>query len=223
MAKPIDNDDERARLEKELGNPIRPQVIRPHGFAVPDDREAIKRENELMEELHEKAVLTARREKLKLLLRRHSLAEGDYESLALALAIEHEPGFQVNRQIADLAIPTDVTAGEKEDPEPVLVRVEDGKQIDEPRRRPKAWTVLRLFHLFEAVEEETKESRLTKDLDALKRLARQKQWRPPPTHRSRSPRGEHDAWVRTLQSRLHDAKQLKRKVDRPFSALIDKA
>ena len=75
-------------------------MIRPKGFVVPDDPEAIKRENALMEERHEKAVVAARREKLKLLLRRYSLAEDDFEGLALALAIEHEPGFQVDRQIA---------------------------------------------------------------------------------------------------------------------------
>jgi hypothetical protein len=54
----------------ELGKPIRPQVIRPRGLAVPiDDHEAIGRENAQMEKLHEKAVETARREKLKLLAR----------------------------------------------------------------------------------------------------------------------------------------------------------
>ena len=100
------------------------------------------------------------------------------------------------------------------------MRVEDGKQIDEPRRRPKEWSELRLVHLFQAVQAEKKKSGLTKDLDALKLLARQRQWRPPTTHRSRSSRGEYDAWVRTLQSRLHDAKQLKRKVDR-LNALMD--
>jgi hypothetical protein len=58
-----------------------------------------------MEEVHEKAVAAARREKLKLLLQRYSLAEDDYEGLALALAIEHEPEFQaVDRQIAQLPI-----------------------------------------------------------------------------------------------------------------------
>jgi hypothetical protein len=70
-------------LEKAVRKPIRPQVNRPHGFAVPDDPEALKRENALMEELHEKAVAAARREKLKLLSRRYSLAEDDYESRAM--------------------------------------------------------------------------------------------------------------------------------------------
>jgi hypothetical protein len=91
MAEAIDGDDERARLEGEIRKPIRPQVIRPHGFAVPDDPEAIKRENELIEELHQKAITEARRDKLKLLCRYNSLAEDDYRGLAQNLAIQHEP------------------------------------------------------------------------------------------------------------------------------------
>ena len=37
MTEARDGDDERARLEEAIRQPIRPQVIRPHGFAVPDD------------------------------------------------------------------------------------------------------------------------------------------------------------------------------------------
>ena len=210
MTEAIDGDDERARangekdkhveeLEEAIRKPIRPQVIRPHGFVVPDDPEAIRRENALMEELHEKAVAAARRQKLKLLLRRHSLAEEDYEGLALALAIKHEPGFKVDRQIAEAPFGFEGA-----------VRIKYGKHIDKPRRRPVQWPE-RLLQLLEALEAEKKKSRLTKDLDALKGLARQKGWEPP--HRSNSPGGRFDPWVRTLQSRLHDAKKLKRKVD----------
>jgi hypothetical protein len=83
--------DERGRLEGQIQKPIRPRVIRLHGFAVPDDPEAIKGENALMEELHENAVNAAQREKLKLLCRRYSLAEDDYRGLALNLSVEHEP------------------------------------------------------------------------------------------------------------------------------------
>ena len=73
--------------------------------------EAIKGENALMEDLHDKAVTAARREKLKLLSRRYSLAEGDYKGLALALAIEHEPGFQtIDRQIVELPLAEGVAA-----------------------------------------------------------------------------------------------------------------
>jgi hypothetical protein len=215
VKKAIDSENERARpqskkkkrtggLEKAI---IRPQVIRPHGFAVPDDPEAVKRENALMEEVHEKAVAAARREKLKLLLQRYSLAEDDYEGLALALAIEHEPEFQaVDRQIAQLPIGF---SG--------LVRVKDGKLTDKTSGRPLEWSGERLLQLLEAVQWEKKKSDLTEDLDALGRLAIKKAWARPPNHR-----GEYDAWVSTLQKRLHDAKKLQRKVDK-LNAIFEEA
>jgi hypothetical protein len=229
--------DGRARLEEEIRKPIRPQVNRPHGFAVPDDPEAIKRENELMEELHQKAIAEARRDKLKLLCRRYSLAEDDYRGLALNLAIEHEPrsrqrklrllcrryslgeedydglalnlaiqhepGFRVvDRQITKLPLGFSGP-----------VRIKEGVLIYERTGRPIDWPPERLLQLLEAVQTERKRSGVTKDLDALSRLARKKEWAPPPTHRSKSPRGETEAWVRTLQSRLHDAKKFKRELD----------
>jgi len=235
--------DGRARLEEEIRKPIRPRVNRPHGFAVPDDPEAIKRENELMEELHQKAIAEARRDKLELLCRRYSLAEDDYrglarnlaieheprsglrllrrryslaeddyEGLALNLAIQHEPGFRVvDRQITKLPLAhgplTEYT------PFSGPVRIKKGVLIYERTGRPIDWPPERLLQLLEAVKTERKRSGVTKDIDALSRLASKKEWAPPPTHRSKSPRGESDAWVRTLQSRLHDAKRFKRGLD----------
>jgi hypothetical protein len=244
MTEATGDDNERARpnskkkkhlgeLEKAIRKPIRPHVIRPHGFAVPDDPEAVKRENAQMQELHEKAVATARREKLKLLLRRYSLAEDDYEGLALALAIEHEPGFQViDRQIAKLylrlsdaetAESPSVPAEASEIYEPLIpLLIKDGELIDKTSGRPIQWSGERLLHLLEAVTAEKKKSDLTKDLDALGRLARQEQWRPPATHRSNSTRGQGDAWIHTLRSRLHDAKRLKRRID-ALNAIVEKA
>ena len=209
--------DERARaankrsgeVEKAIRKPIRPQVVRPHGLAD-TDRETTERANAQMEELHEKAVAAARREKLKLLLRRYSLAEDDYQGLALALALEHEPGFEVvDRQIVELPLGFSGS-----------VRVKDGKLIDKPSGRPLKWSGERLLQLLEAVQREKKKSGLTKDLDALGRLARHEQWRPPANHRSNSTRGEGDAWISTLQSRLHDAKHVKHMVDR-LNALFE--
>ena len=93
---------ERARLEEEIRRPIRPRVIRPHGFVVPDDPEAIKRENKLMEELHQQAITEARRDKLKLLCRRYSRAEDDYRGLARNLAIEHEAAIPIPQSQAPM-------------------------------------------------------------------------------------------------------------------------
>ena len=69
----------------ELGKPIRPLVVRPKGFAIPDDPEAIKIANEEMEKLHAQAVTDAWLAKLKLLLRHYELADDDWFGLALNL------------------------------------------------------------------------------------------------------------------------------------------
>jgi len=139
---------------------------------------------------------------LRLLCRRYALAEDDYEGLALNLAIQHEPGFRVvDRQITNL--PPGFSGP---------VRIKEGVLTYERTGRSPDWPPERLLRLLEAVQREKKNPGV-KDLDALKRLARKKEWASRPTHQSKSPRGEHDAWVRTLQSRLHDAKTFKRKLD----------
>jgi hypothetical protein len=85
MTEEIDGEDERTELEKAIRKPIRPQVNRPQPLAV-TDRETVERANAQMEDLHEEAIAAARAEKLKLLLRRYSLADDDWKGLALALA-----------------------------------------------------------------------------------------------------------------------------------------
>jgi Homeodomain-like domain len=202
MTEVTDGDNERARLEEEIRKPIRPQVTRPHGFAVPADRETIERENALMQELHERAVDTARREKLKLLCRYYSLAEDDYVGLALELAIKHEPGFQaIDRQLVELPVADDDRKG-LGFRGPVLVK--NGKLIDTPSGRPVEWSLERLLQLIEAVEEAKKKFSLTTDLDALKHLAGKPEWAA--TLNSKG----YDAWVSTLQKRLPEAKAAKR-------------
>jgi hypothetical protein len=185
----------------EFGKLIRPLVIRPRGFAVPDDPDAIKIANEEMEKLHAQAVADAWLAKLTLLLRHYDLADDDWFSLALNLAIEHEPGFQVDRQIASL--PFGHSGG---------VHIRDGEIVSAPGGRPPEWPAERLGELLEAVSAEKKKWGLN-DLDALRRLAKRAKWKAQANHRSKSERDEFDARVRTLQSRLHEAKQLKRTAD----------
>jgi hypothetical protein len=105
------------------------------------------------------------------------------------------------------------------------VKVEDGELVDGDNRvgRPEYWTVARLFGLLEEVEAKKKElngprmkprvpwmhktrkSGMAKDLDALRLLAKSD--------------GEHDPRVRTLQVRLNEAKNLKRRVDEEIAVL----
>jgi hypothetical protein len=194
-----------SELEKEIRKSIRPQVNRSRGLVVSDDAQAMEFANAELTDLYEKAVARAFHDKLKLLLRRYSLEDDDWYGLALNLAIQYEPGFQVEFPLTVLRLTeqsetTDAFSG------PVRVSSNVGKQ----RGRPRQWSFDRLEHLLKAVRAEKKKSGLKEDLDVLKRLARQKEWSPPRNHRSSSPRGEADAWVRTLQSRLHDAKKMER-------------
>src|SRR5262249_25628281 len=74
-------------------------------------------------------------------------------------------------------------------------------------RRPE-WTVERLNGLLIAVEAAKRKHGLSRDREALKVVAREKKWSPPPNHR----RGL-GPWIETLESRLQDAKRIKSSAD----------
>jgi hypothetical protein len=186
----------------ELGKPIRPQISGWEGGLVPTNPDEIEAANARLERLHEQAVNDARDHKLNLLLRHYSLADDDWHGLALALAIEHEPGFRVDRQIAPL--PSGFEGA---------VRIKHGKIIIERTGRPRQWSVERLEELCDAVYAEKKMSGLSKDIEALRHLARREKWAPPSDH-SRSSRGTFDAWVTTLQKRLVEARSIRRSVEK---------
>lgn len=211
----------------ELGKPIRPFVVRPQGFAGPDDPVAIALANAEMEALHAQAVHDARIKKLELLLRHYELADSDWFGLALKLAIEHEPGFEVDRQIAPLplapnsyVLPADIVALigvetlSRAFANGFQVHVKDGEILERPdgdgpmRRRachPTEWPVDRLDSLFEAVQAE-KEKYDLNDADAVRRLASRKEWQRPENHR-----GDFEGWVATLRTRFYEAGRLRRK------------
>jgi hypothetical protein len=179
----------------ELGERIRVQVHVPEelgGTAQPNSApEIIQAWNALLEDLHNQAIFAAWDAKLKLLLRHYSLADDDWHGLALILAVEHEAGFQIDRQIAPL--PPRFWGA---------VEIKDGKIVDDTIKkpnRPLVWSFRRLLELLEDVQTEKKKSGCSKDLDALRHLAR-RNWKPPVNHR-----GEN--WIRTLQKRLSQAKR----------------
>ena len=99
----------------------------------------IKAWNALLENLHDQAIFAAWDAKLKLLLRHYSLAHDDWYGLALILAVEHEAGFQIDRQIA--LLPPGFWGA---------VEIKDGKIIDDNVRksnRPLVWSFRRLLVL----------------------------------------------------------------------------
>jgi cytochrome P450 len=89
------------RWKGELAKPIRPKVIRPRGLAITDAK-TVARANEEMEDLYRQAIEEKRAEKLCLLMDHYGIADkADFFSLALALAIDHHPGFGLIQRHSD--------------------------------------------------------------------------------------------------------------------------
>jgi hypothetical protein len=179
------------RWKGKLAKQIRPKVIRPRGLAV-TDAETVARANKEMEELYEQAIEKERVEKLGLLMDHYAIADKtDYRSLALALAIDHIPGFQIDPTPLELEHGNHGT---------VLYRKKGGRR--------KEWTAQRFNDLLIAVED-AKRKGFLEDREALLFIAvRQKKWAQPANHR-----GGRSKWIETLESRLQDAKRLKRMAD----------
>ena len=86
----------RPRWKGELARPIRPKVKRPRGLAVTDD-ETVARANDEMEGLYQQAINEEYQTKLNRLMGHYGIAnKNDFSSLALALAIDHVPGFRLD-------------------------------------------------------------------------------------------------------------------------------
>jgi hypothetical protein len=187
-------------LEKEIRKPIRHRVIRPGGLAL-TDRETIKAANAEMLRLEAEAVEAARQEKLRLLLRRYSLADDDWYGLALALAVDHEPGFRVKSQLVQLTVVDNDDARLKDQPGfsgPVIIG-------DKTVGRPSEWSWDRLERLVIAVEKEKKKNGLTNDIEALERIIGKGDWRRPLNCRG--------SWLKALQNRLAKARWMRRRID----------
>jgi hypothetical protein len=179
------------RWQGELARPIRPKVIRPLSlcFVTPEaNEEMIRLTNEAIEQKF--------KEKLDLLMKHYSIPDReDWYSLALALAVDHIPGFQVENKLG-------------------LERIDRGISLVVHRGRKKVgrrntWSVHRLDELLNDVEKTKRQFHLKRDREALSRIARLRKWAPPANHR-----GELGQWVETLESRLQEAKVLRGKVDK---------
>jgi hypothetical protein len=175
------------RWKGRLAKPIRPQVVRPRGLRVLD-AETVAKANEEMAQLIQQAVDRERFDKLRLLAKDYGVADDDFLGLAMALAIEHVPGFRA-------------------DPTPLKI-AEGGVMYASTVGRPAEWTTERLDALLDAVEGAKKKHGLSTDREALATLAACSGWAPPANHRGR------DAWIETLESRLQVAKKSKREFDK---------
>jgi hypothetical protein len=133
----------------------------------------------------EQVIEQERIEKLPLLMEHYKIEGKDnYLSLALALAMDHVPGFQVKQTALKL---NHGNWG-------AVIRANIG--------RPTIWPPERLDRLLNAVEETKRGRGLSEDREALKILMLRKEWSRPIN------RGEQQ-WLETLESRLQDAKRIK--------------
>jgi hypothetical protein len=147
-----------------------------------------------MEELYRQAIDERRVEKLSLLMDHYGISDkADFLSLALALAIDHVPGFGI-------------------DPTPLrLEQISNGValvvQDNRTGRRPE-WPPEQLDSLLSAVEDAKRKHGLLTDRKAIEVVARNPKWRLPANHK-----GNHEQWLETLESRLQDAKRHKRQIE----------
>jgi hypothetical protein len=181
------------RWKGELAKPIRPKVIRPEGLAV-TDAETVERANEEMEDLYRQAIEETRVEKLRLLMDHYGISDkADFFSLALALAIDHIPGFGID--------PTPLRQEQISDGVTLIVQ-------DNRTGRRLEWPPKRLDSLLSAVEDAKRKHGLSTDREAIAVVARNREWRRPANHK-----GDQEQWLETLESRLQDAKRSKREIE----------
>jgi hypothetical protein len=175
------------RWKGELATPIRPKVIRPGGLRV--TKKTAQVANEEMEDLYRRAIEEEYLVKLELLMGHYGITDKtDFPSLALALAIEHIPGFRID--------PTPLRLEQIDDQGLKLV-VQDNRKG--PRRK---WSLKRLNNLLSAVEETKKKHGLSKDNEALSVLANHPEWSP-----SGNYRGDREQWLKTLKNQLEEARR----------------
>ena len=181
------------RWKGELAKPIRPKVIRPQGLAV-TDAETVARANEEMENLYRQAIEETRVEKLRFLMDHYGISDkADFFSLALALAIDHVPGFGID--------PTPLRQEQISDGVALVVQ-------DNRTGRRLEWPPERLDSLLSAVEDAKRKHGLSTDREAIAVVARKGKWGRPANHK-----GHHEQWLETLESRLQDAKRSKRQIE----------
>ena len=150
--------------------------------------------NEEQQERIEQGIEQAAIKKLPLLMEHYKIPnKDDYFSLALALAKDWVPGFQVK---------------------PVAVKLDHGTWGAVIRdTKPTKWPPERLLKLLNAVAETKRKHALSKDREALKILMQKGEW-------SRPYNRDEQKWLETLESRLQDAKREERGGDPALNPLL---
>ena len=191
----------------ELKKPIRVTVVRPKGLAVTDP-ETVAKANSEMERFANEAIRKEVIRKLGLLMDHYSISDkADWFSLAVALATDHVPGFQIEWPLVSIPVDWEGKSVHSEGG-PILINNKKGGRLPE-------WDSVRLERLLAAVEKEKTTHNIRTDKGAIRRLAMRGEWA-----RSATYRGTLDGWVETLEARLQDAKKFRRLVERAENSLI---
>jgi hypothetical protein len=188
----------KVRYPPEISRPA--VLVRPKGFAVPDttipEREAIEHENSEMLRLRDEAIV----QKLRLLMDHYGIKnKDDWFALARVLAFEHVKGLEqsVDQLFSLKVIPESDSCADSLAGLVPFNKKRSGRSLE--------WPTERLLELLEVVKTEKTKYGWSKDLRALEHLARSRKWGRPTNHR-----GDLQAWIRTLQNRLQDAKAFER-------------
>ena len=171
----------RVRWKGELAKPIRPCVVRPKGLAITDP-ETVAKANEEMIRLEKEAVAQKCRQKLGLLMEHYSIDDkNDWFGLALALAVDHIPGFQVHSRLVEFGVDWKGDSPSRFSGPVVIEQKKVGRR--------KTWAFDRLDQLLNAVEQRKAKDGIKTDREALSRLVQREEWAPPATHRGGSKNG----------------------------------
>jgi hypothetical protein len=146
----------------------------------------IEATNEEQSEWIEQVIKQEMIEKLPLLFQHYRIPDkDDYFSLAFALAMDYVPGFQVKQTALKL----------KHGNWGAVIRDNIGAPVKWPRER--------LLRLLNAVEEPMQKGEFSTEREALQFLMLKGFGRP-------DDRRDEKKWLETLESRLHDAKRIRR-------------
>ena len=173
-----------ARPKKNKG-PLFEPIILNSNFDLENDQNHLEK---LIEQYFRKAI-----DKIPLLMTHYEIDNSeDYFRLALALMMEHEPGFQFE------LIQFKMAQGDYGAVVPIKT-IKDG--------RPRKWTNERLLKLANDVEIKIKSG--LKAREAIERLVYESksEWYRPKDHK-----GTLEQWIETLESRYQDGKTIRAKI-----------
>jgi hypothetical protein len=136
--------------------------------------------------MHNKKLVAAKEQRVEALFKHFGLEQGDWQSLALRLAAQHVPGFQISRTLAIRNLTDEDVLG--------------FHIVGQTRGKTKEWDAGKLARLLQQYRDHVISHPHCYDRDALRALKKKDEWK---------------GWkLETLESRLQDAKSQHRHIQR---------